>query len=199
LDAQVLGISVDPTPTLAAWAEDLGGINFPLLSDFWPHGHVARCYGVFRDEDGHSERAIFVIDKRGIIRYIDIHDIDHQPDNDEVLDVLRRIDPLAAARQPQPQEPQETVELPHGGIVMYCTRWCPACRRARAWFAAHELEFTEIDIDKVPGAADQVRRWANGNRTTPIFDIDGTIIINFNEARLLEALGDHLSPQRKFG
>jgi glutaredoxin len=197
LDAQVLGISVDSTPTLTAWAEDLGGISYPLLSDFWPHGEIARCYGVFREEEGYTERAIFVIDKRGIIRYIDIHDIDNQPDNDEVLDVLRRIDPLAAAREPRPQQAQESIELPHGGIVMYCTRWCPACRRARAWFTARELEFTEIDIDKVLGAGDQVRRWANGNRTTPVFDIDGTIIVNFNEGKLLEALGDRLS--HKFG
>jgi glutaredoxin len=197
LDAQVLGISVDPTPTLTAWAEDLGGINYPLLSDFWPHGEVARRYGVFRKQEGNSERAIFIIDKRGIIRYIDIHDIDHQPDNDEVLDVLRRIDPQAAMRELRPQEPEAPVELPHGGIVMYCTRWCPACRRARAWLVARNLEFTEVDIDKVPGAANQVRRWADGNRTTPVFDIDGTIIVNFNEGKLLEALGSRLSQDRK--
>ena len=59
-------------------------------------------YGVFREPDGYSERAIFVIDKRGYIRYIDIHDIDHQPDNDVVLEVLRRIDPEAALRSPAP-------------------------------------------------------------------------------------------------
>jgi alkyl hydroperoxide reductase subunit AhpC len=82
--------------------------------------------------EGYSERAIFVIDKRGIIRYIDIHDIDQQPDNDVVLDVLRRIDPIAAARNPLPQPVVEPVNLPRGGLVMYCTRWCPACRRARA-------------------------------------------------------------------
>jgi glutaredoxin len=177
----------------------LGGHQLSLLSDFWPHGEIARCYGVFRQADGHSERAIFIVDKRGIIRYIDIHDIDHQPDNDTVLEVIRRIDPMAAAREPRPPQQEETVELPHGGIVMYCTRWCPACRRSRAWFAARNLEFTEVDIDKVPGAADQVRKWANGNRTTPIFDIDGTIIVNFNEGKLLEALGDRLIQGRMAG
>ena len=97
MDAQVLGLSVDHVPCLKAWAESLGGITYPLLSDFWPHGAVCEQYGVFREPDGHSERAIFVIDKRGIIRYIDIHDIDHQPDNDVVLDVLRRIDPEAGS------------------------------------------------------------------------------------------------------
>lgn len=173
---------------MKAWAESLGGINYPLLSDFWPHGTLCEQYGVFREPDGHSERAIFVIDKRGIIRYIDIHDIDHQPDNDVVLDVLRRIDPEAAARNPLPAEPLEAPTLPHGGIVMYCTRWCPSCRRARTWFQSHSLEFTEVDIDAVPGAADQVKRWANGTRTTPTFDINGTILVGFDERKLAAAL-----------
>jgi glutaredoxin len=133
-----------------------------------------------------------VIDKRGIIRYIDIHDIDQQPDNDVVLDVLRRIDPEAAARNPLPARPAEAAPLPHGGIVMYCTRWCPACRRARAWFQTRNLEFTEVDIDTVPGAADQVKRWANGTRTTPTFDIDGTILVGFDERKLAAALGIEL-------
>ena len=188
MDAQVLGLSVDHVPCLKAWAESLGGITYPLLSDFWPHGAVCEQYGVFREPDGHSERAIFVIDKRGIIRYIDIHDIDHQPDNDVVLDVLRRIDPETAARNPLPAKSLEAPTLPHGGIVMYCTRWCPACRRARVWFQGHNLEFTEVDIDAVLGAADQVKRWANGTRTTPTFDIDGTILVGFDERKLAAAL-----------
>jgi hypothetical protein len=131
LDAQVLGISVDHVPCLKAWAESLGGIHYPLLSDFWPHGSISELYGVFRPAEGRSERAIFVIDKSGIIRYIDVHDIDHQPDNDVVLEELRKADPQASARNPKPAPPVEAPKLPHGGIVMYCTRWCPACRRAR--------------------------------------------------------------------
>ena len=188
MDAQVLGISIDHVPCLTAWAESLGGITYPLLSDFWPHGAVCEQYGVFREAEGRSERAIFVIDKTGTIRYIDIHDIDHQPDNDVVLDVLRRIDPEAAARNPLPGQPLVAPTLPHGGIVMYCTRWCPACRRARLWFESHNLKYTEVDIDSVPGAADQVKRWANGTRTTPTFEIDGTILIGFDERKLAAAL-----------
>ena len=190
MDAQVLGISIDHVPCLKAWAESLGGINYPLMSDFWPHGRVAQVYGAFRDMEGRSERAIFVIDKRGFIRYIDIHDIDHQPDNDVVLDVLRRIDPEASARSPKPAPPVN-VNLPHGGIVMYCTRWCPACRRARLWFENRSLKYTEVDIDVVPGAADQVKKWANGYRSTPAFDIDGTILIGFDEQKLAAALKEH--------
>jgi glutaredoxin len=158
-----------------------------LLSDFWPHGAISTLYGVLRQE-GHSERAIFVIDKDGIIRYIDIHDIDLQPSNDELRRVLREVDPQAAANEPAENNPPP-VELPHGGIVMYCTRWCPDCRQARAWLKANNLKYTEVDITVTPGAAAQVRLWADGNETTPTFEIDGTIVVNFNESRLREVLG----------
>lgn len=186
LNTQVLGISVDHIPCLQAWAEDLDGISYPLLSDFWPHGEVARKYGVFIEADGHTERAIFVIDKEGILRYIDIHDIDEQPSNDELRRVIREIDPQAAAAQPEP-EPEETA-LPHGGIVMYCTKWCPGCYRARRFFADRNLEFTEVDVNTTPGAAEQVIEWTGGYRTTPTFDIDGLIVIDWAEARLVDAL-----------
>lgn len=186
MNTQVLGISVDSTDSLRAWAESLGGISYPLLSDFWPHGAVASQYGVLRPE-GYAERALFVLDKWGIIRYIDIHDIDKQPDNEVLFNVLRRVDPEAALRAPV-EVPSTSTELPKGGIVMYCTSWCPGCRRARAWLQARNLKFVEVDIDTNPAAAAQVKKWNNGNRTTPTFDIDGTILSVFNEQKLLEVL-----------
>ncbi len=185
LDTQVLGISVDSVPCLTAWAKDLGGITYPLLSDFWPHGAVARQYGVLRD-DGKTERAIFVIDKQGVIRYVDVHDIDDQPSNNELRRAIRAIDPQVRDR-PEPPEP-EPVALPRGGIVMYCTKWCPDCKDARAWLAANQLPYTEVDIISTPGAAHQVERWAGGNRTTPTFDIDGKIVVDFDLPRLKQVL-----------
>lgn len=189
MNTQVLGISVDSTDSLRAWAESLGGISYPLLSDFWPHGAVATRYGVLRPQ-GYSERALFVLDKWGILRYIDIHDIDKQPDNDVLLGVLRRVDPEAALRAPLETVPI-TTELPHGGIIMYCTSWCPGCRRARAFFQARNLKFIEIDIDTNPAAVAQVKKWNNGNRSTPTFDIEGTILNEFNEIKMLDALKKH--------
>lgn len=185
LDTQVLGISVDSVPCLTAWAKDLGGITYPLLSDFWPHGEVAQRFGVLR-EDGTSERALFIIDRQGIIRYVDVHDIDKQPSNDELRRAIRAVDPEVHNR-PEMEEP-EPVPLPHGGIVMYCTKWCPDCKNARAWLAKHNLPYTEVDITTTPGAAKQVEAWANGNRTTPTFDIDGTIVVDFDLPRLREVL-----------
>jgi glutaredoxin len=186
LDAQVLGISVDHVPCLKAWAQSLGTINYPLMSDFWPHGAVAQKYGVFRS-DGRSERAVLVIDKQGIIRYIDVHDIDDQPKNEVVLEVLRKMEPQLAARPPASQDAAS--ELPKGGIVMYCTPWCPDCKRARAWLEQRGLKYTEVNANEVPGAAKQVRQWANGNLVMPTFDINGTIVVDFDVEKLTKVLG----------
>ena len=89
-DTQVVGISIDTVPAAAAWAKSLGGFTYPLLSDFYPHGGVAEKYGVLR-EAGMSERAIFIIDKEGIARYIDVHDIEEQPDEEQIFDELRKL------------------------------------------------------------------------------------------------------------
>ena len=187
MDTQVLGISVDHVPCLKAWADSLGGIEkYPLLSDFWPHGAVARQYGVLR-EVGSSERAIFIIDKQGCIRYIDMHDVDSQPDNQVLFNELRRIDPSVALNEP-PETTQPEAPLPHGGIVMYCTAWCPDCKQARKWLQDHHLDYTEVNIATNPAASRQVRSWANGSLTTPTFDIDGTIVVDFDPDRLREVL-----------
>ena len=91
LDAQVVGISIDSTHTNRAWAESLGGISYPLLCDFWPHGNVARQFGVFDEKAGRSERAVFVIDKQGVVRYIDVHDIGEEPDETQILEELEKL------------------------------------------------------------------------------------------------------------
>jgi peroxiredoxin len=65
--AELIGISVDSKATLRAWAEQ-EGYDFNLLADFWPHGAVAKEYGVFLEEKGFANRATFLIDANGIIR-----------------------------------------------------------------------------------------------------------------------------------
>lgn len=188
LNVQVLGISIDHVPSLKAWAESLGGITtFPILSDFWPHGAVAERYGVLRPE-GYTERAVFIIDQDGYIRYIDIHDISEQPDNNVLFAELGRIIPDGEARLKAITKPPENVVLPHGGVVMYCTPWCPDCRKAREWLKKHNIEYTEVNIVKTAGASEQVRQWANGSQTTPTFDIDGQIVVDFDLPRLEQIL-----------
>ncbi|NNE67391.1 MAG: redoxin domain-containing protein [Pyrinomonadaceae bacterium] len=90
-DAQVLGISIDSIPSHVAWAKSLGGISYDLLADFHPKGAVAKSYGAWREGDGITERALFIVDKEGKIAYIDIHDIADQPDNEELFDVLKNL------------------------------------------------------------------------------------------------------------
>jgi glutaredoxin len=188
MQTQVLGLSVDSVPCLKAWAESLGGITYPLLSDFFPHGKVAEMYGVLRAE-GYTERAIVVIDKQGILRYVDVHDISTQPDNEELLRVLAEVDPAAAsAHASQPPVTQPPAE-PAAEVVMYCTPWCPDCRQAREYLTQQHIAYTEVDISRDRTAAQHVREWANGKEITPTFNIRGQIIVNFDRAKLEEVLG----------
>ena len=182
-----MGLSVDSTACLKAWAESLGGISYPLLSDFYPHGEVSEKFGVFRAE-GYSERAIFVIDKKGIIQYIDIHNIDEQPDNDILLKVLVEIEPTKSGTKTSVPAPEAT-NVEKSYVIIYCTSWCPACRRARNYLDQNGIKYTEVDISRNREAAAKVRGWTGGYETTPTFDIHGTIIIDFDQTKLAKILG----------
>lgn len=67
-DVQVLGISCDASPSQKEFAEK-EGLDYPLLSDFWPHGEISKLYGAWFEPRGFSMRATFVIDKAGILRW----------------------------------------------------------------------------------------------------------------------------------
>jgi peroxiredoxin (alkyl hydroperoxide reductase subunit C) len=90
-DTVLLGITVDNLPTLFSWTNQMGKLWFPVLSDFFPHGAVADRYGVLRS-DGASERALFVVDKKGIIRYIDVHDINLRPRLEVLMGELGKLE-----------------------------------------------------------------------------------------------------------
>ena len=85
-----MGISCDSVYALKDWAEHLGGLDYPLCSDYWPHGAVTRAYGVMNEEIGRPERSIFVIDREGTVRYIDVHALREVPDEEEIAEELRR-------------------------------------------------------------------------------------------------------------
>jgi peroxiredoxin len=89
-DAVLLGISVDNIPTLYAWTHQMGNLWFPVLSDFWPHGAVAKKLGVLRS-DGVSERALFFIDKKGVLRDILVSDINKRPDLEYIAKALDKL------------------------------------------------------------------------------------------------------------
>jgi peroxiredoxin len=71
-DVQVIGVSVDTPFSLKAWAEQQG-YQFPLLSDFWPHGKVATEYGVFNADAGLAVRGTFLVDKTGVVRFAEVN------------------------------------------------------------------------------------------------------------------------------
>jgi peroxiredoxin len=90
LDTEVVSISMDSNYALTAWAKSMG-TSFPLLSDFYPQGQVVDLYGV-RHPAGMAERALFAIDKEGIIRFIEIQDSPgNMPDNENLFEALRRM------------------------------------------------------------------------------------------------------------
>ncbi|THB63512.1 MAG: peroxiredoxin, partial [Desulfovibrio sp.] len=86
----LIGVSVDNIPTLYAWVEQMGGLWFPVVSDFWPHGELAEKLGILRSE-GETERALFLVDSQGIIRYIDVHDINTRPDLGELIQAMQSL------------------------------------------------------------------------------------------------------------
>lgn len=90
LGAQLLGISVDGVWCHHAFAEERH-LHFPLLADFEPKGAVARSYGVYRESDGTSERALFVIDGAGIVTWHHIAPVGINPGADGILDALERL------------------------------------------------------------------------------------------------------------
>ncbi|MBF0241040.1 MAG: redoxin domain-containing protein [Desulfamplus sp.] len=86
----ILGISIDNLPTLFAWTRQMGDLWFEVLSDFWTHGKVADSYGILRG-DGVAERAIFLIDKKGVLRFIHVADINTRPDLGKIVKAMQEI------------------------------------------------------------------------------------------------------------
>jgi peroxiredoxin len=95
LDAQVVGISMDSIFCHIGWQEkEIGKLDYPLLSDFHPHGAVAQLYDVFRTGaplPGISERAVYVVDKQGKIAFAKTYELGEQPPNEDVFEVLRKL------------------------------------------------------------------------------------------------------------
>jgi peroxiredoxin len=98
--AEILGISVDGVWCHAAFARDRK-LHFPLLSDFEPKGAVARLYGAYREEDGTSERALFVLDGDGIIRWSFCSPIAVNPGADGILSALESLTGQSASPRAQ--------------------------------------------------------------------------------------------------
>lgn len=91
LNTVPLGLSVDPVPSKKAWANSLGLKKLRILSDFWPHGEVAKLYGIFREKDGFSERANVIVNEEGKVIFFKVYPIRELPDLNEVLNFLKTL------------------------------------------------------------------------------------------------------------
>jgi len=93
-DAEVVGICVESIMNTTAWERDIGPFDFPLCSDFWPHGDVCSRYVVLRVDEparGASERAIFIVDKAGKIAFRKVYGLNNLPDLGELFEWLRAL------------------------------------------------------------------------------------------------------------
>jgi peroxiredoxin len=89
LNTVALGLSIDTSPSKKAWAKSLGIKKTHLLADFWTHGEVAKKYGIFRENDGFSERSNVIVDEDGKIMFFKIYPIDDLPDIKGIIGVLK--------------------------------------------------------------------------------------------------------------
>ena len=90
LNTVALGIGVDSAPSNKAWAKSMDIKNTKFLADFWPHGEVANLYGVFRDQDGFSERANIIINEKQKAIFAKIYPTSQLPDFKEIFEILRK-------------------------------------------------------------------------------------------------------------
>ncbi len=90
LGTVAVGVSVDSFPSKHAWAREIGVKETRLLCDFWPHGAVAHALGLFREEEGFSERANLIVDERGRVAFIRIYDIPQLPGMEEIIAFLKK-------------------------------------------------------------------------------------------------------------
>jgi peroxiredoxin len=86
-----VGLSVDAVPAKKAWADNIGIKNIPLLSDFWPHGGVAKLFDIFREKNGFSERGNIIIDEKGMIVLFKTYPLSQLPDINEIIEAIRRM------------------------------------------------------------------------------------------------------------
>jgi len=88
LNTVALGLSIDTVPSKNAWAKTLGIQQTPLLCDFWPHGKVAKAYGLFREANGFSERANIILDEKHQVIFVKVYPIAQLPDIEEIFSTL---------------------------------------------------------------------------------------------------------------
>jgi peroxiredoxin len=91
LNTVAVGLSVDAVPTKKAWSDNMGLKQLKILADFWPHGGVAKQYGLFREHGGTSERANVIVDEKGKVAWVKVYEIGQLPPIGEVIEALKKM------------------------------------------------------------------------------------------------------------
>ena len=87
----MLGLSCDPVPALKVWAQSMGGVGYPLLSDFNPHGKASQALGIYNAEGGFPLRSVILVDTQGTVRAAHAYPTGILPQADEVLSELAKL------------------------------------------------------------------------------------------------------------
>jgi hypothetical protein len=168
---QVLGVSIDSIYCHANWARDLGGISFPLLSDFEPKGAVARAHGLYLEDAGITDRATVLIDASGVVHHVSSVGPGGKRDIGDLASLAERLDAeYAGAREAFADGPGV------GGAVLYVRDSCGASRATRV--AVDNLHLTGVEIRNVsrdPKAL-QALRDLSGAETAPCLEIGGEVV-----------------------
>jgi glutaredoxin-related protein len=184
---QVLGVSVDSLYSHANWARDLGGISFPLLSDFEPKGAVARAYGLYLEDAGITDRATVLIDASGVVHHASSAGPGGERDIGDLASLAEHLDAdYSGAREAFADGPGVD------GAVLYVRDSCGFSRAAR--LAIENLRLADVEIRNVtrdPKAL-QALRDLSGAETAPCLVIDGEVV---KESSVIVAcLADRASP-----
>jgi hypothetical protein len=186
VDTQVLGVSIDSVHCHANWARDLGGVSFPLLSDFEPKGAVARTFGHYLAEAGITDRATVIVDKAGIVRYS--HSV--TPSGKRDVEVL--LAEAARVHDGPPSAAESTAELPVGS-VLFVKSHCGHSRRALV--AIDNLHLRDrlavANVTQDAAAAAELRR-LGGKEQAPCLVMDGEPL--YESEHLIRALADRIAP-----
>jgi len=187
---QVLGVSIDSVHCHANWARDLGGISFPLLSDFQPKGAIAEAYGAYLSEAGITDRATVLIDSGGTVRHASSVGPAGERDIDELAALCEGVDKDEATRTETAPSPQSLGT----DAVLYTKSACGLSRRVRV--AVDNLHASGLSVRNVSddSAALGALRELSGAETAPCLSLDGKPIGDGDV--IVRTLAERLAPVR---
>jgi hypothetical protein len=175
---QVLGVSVDSVYCHANWARDLGGISFPLLSDFEPKGAVAKSYGLYLEGPGITDRATVIIDSSGVVRYAESVTPAGVRDIEALAAQCEKIDKPASGQTVDFEEPPGVPE----GCVLYVKSQCGFSRATllarENLHLAGQIQVRNVSED--PQAERDLEK-AVGKTQAPCLIIEGKPILESDE------------------